>query len=253
MVRFDLSGKRALVTGAASGIGLATARLLAQSGAMVALNDLPGDKLTHALATLQAELPTQTLYAVAGDLANSQTAQAVAEDALARLGGMDYLINNAGAPFTTTPIPANDLAALTDEFWDRILRVNLLSAFWLTKALQATLVRQHGAVVNTVSIAAFGGGGSSVAYATAKSGLRGLTRELARGLAPQVRVNGIAPGYVRSPWACSFGDLDAETAKSVPLKRPGEPADYAELIVFLCAGASYITGEVIEINGGIRI
>lgn len=253
MVRFELNNKKALVTGAASGIGLATVRLLLSAGAAVAVNDLPGDKLNHTIDQLKTEFPSALIQAVAGDISHASTATDVAQSALTLLGGMDYLINNAGAPLTKQPIPADDLAQLSDEFWDRILRVNLLSAFWLTKSLKPSLTTAHGAVVNTVSIAAFGGGGSSVAYATAKSGLRGLTRELARGLAPAVRVNGIAPGFVRSPWECSFGDIDAEAKKMVPLQRPGEPEDYAELIVYLCAGAHYITGEVIEINGGIRI
>jgi 3-oxoacyl-[acyl-carrier protein] reductase len=80
-----------------------------------------------------------------------------------------------------------------------------------------------------------------------------LTRELARGLAPAVRVNGIAPGYVHSNWECSFGDIDTAARESVPLARVGEPADYAEVIVYLCAGAAYITGEVIPVTGGSRI
>ncbi|HMK87526.1 MAG TPA: SDR family oxidoreductase, partial [Steroidobacteraceae bacterium] len=148
--------------------------------------------------------------------------------------------------------PSN-LEALTDDFWDRILRVNLLSAFWMTQALAGALTAARGAVVNTVSVSAFGGGASSTAYASAKAGLAGLTRELARGLAPAVRVNGIAPGLVNSNWECSFGDLEALARASVPLARVGEPEDYAELIVFLCAGASYITGEVIPIAGGFRL
>jgi 3-oxoacyl-[acyl-carrier protein] reductase len=111
----------------------------------------------------------------------------------------------------------------------------------------------RGAVVNTVSVSAFGGGGSSTAYATAKAGLAGLTRELARGLAPAVRVNGIAPGLVNSNWECSFGDLDAIAEASIPLARVGQPDDYAEVIVFLCAGASYVTGEVLGVSGGARL
>ena len=169
------------------------------------------------------------------------------------LGGLDYLVNNAGAPGTRTPIPASDLDALSDEFWDRILRINLMSAFWMTKALAGALRASRGAVVNTVSVAAFGGGASSTAYATAKAGLAGLTRELARGLAPAVRVNGIAPGLVNSAWECSFGDVEATARATVPLARVGEPEDYAEVIVFLCAGASYITGEVIPVSGGARL
>ena len=250
-IHFNLHGRRALVTGSASGIGLATAECLARSGAHVALNDIAADKLRIEVERLNRE--GLTAYAVPGDLSSSATADAVAQQALTRLGGLDYLINNAGAPLTKIPIPASELEALTDEFWDRILRVNLLSAFWMTKALAAHLRQSHGAVVNTVSVAALGGGASSVAYATAKAGLLGLTRELARGLAPEVRVNGIAPGFVNSQWECSFGDIDVAARATVPLARVGEPADYAEVIVYLCAGAAYITGEVIPVTGGVRI
>jgi len=251
LVDFKLRGRRALVTGSASGIGLATAGRLARSGARVAMNDLPGDALAQAVARLRSE--GCSVEPVAGDLGESASARQVAANALSVLGGLDYLINNAGAPGTRTPIPPADLEALTDDFWDRMLRINLLSAFWMTKALAGALRSSQGAVVNTVSVAAFGGGASSTAYATAKSGLAGLTRELARGLAPAVRVNGIAPGWVNSNWECSFGDLDAIARASVPLARVGEPDDYAEVIVYLCAGASYITGEVIPVTGGARL
>lgn len=251
LVDFNLTGRRALVTGSASGMGLATAERLARSGAHVALNDIAVEKLWVEVDRLNRD--GLTAYAVPGDLSNAATADAVARQSLERLGGLDYLVNNAGAPLTKLPIPASNLDALTDEFWDRILRINLLSAFWMTKALATALRARRGAVVNTVSVAALGGGGSSVAYATAKAGLAGLTRELARGLAPEVRVNGIAPSFVNSPWECSFGDMEAAAKATVPLARVGEPADYAEVIVYLCSGASYITGEVIPVTGGVRI
>ena len=250
-VEFRLRERRALVTGAASGIGLATAAALARSGARVAMNDLPGDRLAEAVARLTRE--GLIVEAAPGDVGSSAMAHEVAAHALTWLGGIDYLVNNAGAPFTRVPIAPSNLEALSDEFWDRILRVNLLSAFWMTRALAADLKASRGAVVNTVSIAAFGGGGSSSAYATAKAALAGLTRELARGLAPEVRVNGIAPGFVRSNWECSFGDIDAAAATTVPLARVGEPADYAEVIVYLCAGAAYVTGEIVSVCGGQRI
>jgi ketoreductase RED2 len=248
---FNLAGRRALVTGSASGIGRATAELLALGGARVAMNDRAADALDAAVSRMRSS--GLHVDAVPGDLGESATAAEVAHRAVERLGGLDYLINNAGAPFTRTPIPPADLEALTDDFWDRILRVNLMSAFWMTKALAGALRASRGAVVNTVSIAAFGGGGSSTAYATAKAGLAGLTRELARGLAPEVRVNGIAPGYVNSGWDCSFGDMESAASATVPLARVGQPEDYAELIAFLCAGAAYITGEVVPITGGQRI
>ena len=251
MIDFKLHGRRALVTGSASGIGLATAELLACSGARVAMNDVSKEALSAAITRLTAD--GLDVSAVPGDLSVSATAREVASRALDQLGGLDYLINNAGAPGTRSPIPPSDLDALTDDFWDRILRINLLSAFWMTKSLANALRDARGAVVNTVSIAAFGGGGSSSAYATAKAGLAGLTRELARGLAPDVRVNGIAPGYVNSNWECSFGDIGTAARKTVPLARVGEPGDYAEVIVYLCAGAAYVTGEVIQVTGGTRI
>ena len=239
------------MTGSASGIGLATAGRLARSGARVAMNDLPGDALARAVAELSSE--GCSVEAVPGDLSVSASARQVASSALNLLGGLDYLVNNAGAPGTRTPIPPADLEALTDEFWDRMLRINLLSAFWMTQSVAHALRSSRGAVVNTVSVSAFGGGASSTAYATAKAGLVGLTRELARGLAPEVRVNGIAPGLVNSNWECSFGDLAAAARASVPLARVGEPDDYAEVIAYLCAGASYVTGEVIPVTGGSRL
>lgn len=250
-VQFNLSGRRTLVTGAASGIGLATAERLARSNARVALNDVSVERLELQVDRLRREgFPVES---VPGDLSDSDTAQAVARRAAELLGGMDFLVNNAGAPLTSSPIPPADLDALTDEFWDRILRINLLSAFWTSRALAPELRAARGAVVNTVSIAALGGGGSSAAYATAKAGLAGLTRELARALAPEVRVNGIAPGFVNSAWECSFGDIEAAARATVPLARVGQPADYAEVIIYLCAGAAYITGEVIPVTGGVRI
>jgi len=240
-----------LVTGSASGIGLAAAALLARAGAHVAMNDLRSEALACAVGNLRGE--GLLVDPVPGDLGVSATARAVGSSALELLGGLDYLVNNAGAPATRTPIAPSDLDALSDDFWDRILRINLMSAFWLTKTLAVALRDAQGAVVNTVSVSAFGGGGSSTAYATAKAGLAGLTRELARGLAPAVRVNGIAPGFVNSNWECSFGDMDATAKATVPLARVGQPEEYAEVIVYLCAGGSYITGEVIPVTGGSRI
>jgi 3-oxoacyl-[acyl-carrier protein] reductase len=215
------------------------------------MNDLPTDALARAVNDLKAQ--GFLVDAVPGDLSESASARDVGLKGLELLGGLDYLVNNAGAPGTRTPIPPADLEALTDEFWDKMLRINLLSAFWMTKTLAAALTEANGAVVNTVSVAALGGGASSTAYATAKAGLAALTRELARGLAPAVRVNGIAPGYVNSNWECSFGDMDAAARATVPLARVGQTADYAEVIVYLCAGASYITGEVVPVTGGSRV
>jgi len=153
-ITFNLAGRRALVTGSASGIGRATAELLARSGARVAMNDRAADTLGAVVSRMRSS--GLHVDAVPGDLGESLTAAQVACRAAEQLGGLDYLINNAGAPFTRTPIPPAELEALTDDFWDRILRVNLMSAFWMTKALAGALRASRGAVVNNVSIAAFG-------------------------------------------------------------------------------------------------
>ena len=161
LIEFKLHGIRALVTGSASGIGLATANRLARSGAHVAMNDLPTDALARTVGELEAQ--GCRVDAVPGDLSESAKARDVGLKSLELLGGLDYLVNNAGAPGTRTPIPSADLDALTDDFWDKMLRINLLSAFWMTKTLAAALTHAKGAVVNTVSVSAFGGGASSTA------------------------------------------------------------------------------------------
>ncbi|WP_192249294.1 SDR family NAD(P)-dependent oxidoreductase [Mesorhizobium caraganae] len=252
MITFDLRNKKALVTGAASGIGLATATRLARSGAAVAMNDLgTNERLAVEVAKLKDE--GLNVCSAPGDISQLDSAAQIVSSALNSLGSLDYLVNNAGAPGTKVPIPLDDFDALTPEFWWKMLNINLLGAFWMTKAAREALVESQGAVVNTVSESAFMHNASSTAYACAKTGLVQLTRHLAKALAPKVRVNGIAPGIVNSTWECSFGDLELYARTSVPLQRVGEPDEYAELIIFLAAGASYITGETILTNGGAQL
>ncbi len=131
-----------------------------------------------------------------------------------------------------------------------MLEINLLGAFWVTKAAQEALRRSGGAIVNTASDAVYSGRTSSAAYACAKAALVQLTRQMALGLAPDVRVNAIAPGYVNSNWQCSFGDKQAQAEQSLPLARVGEPYEYADFIVFLAVGATYLTGETVISSGG---
>ena len=252
MLTADLKGKRALVTGAASGIGLGTAELFARSGAAVAINDVPGNpRLDDEVARLSGE--GLDVIAAPGDVGDGEGARAMVRTAAETMGGLDYLINNAGTPGTKTVIPASDLDAQTEEFWQRLLSINLIGPFRCTHAAAPYLRAAKGAVVNTTSISAFGGGGSSLTYSCSKAGLVNLTRELARGLAPEVRVNAIAPGMVNSDWECRFDEeFRAGALSHMPLQRAGEPADYAEVILFLCAGAAYITGETITVDGGLR-
>ena len=252
LIQFNLSGKRALVTGGASGIGLATVEILARSGCSVAINDLSVDNRLNDLVERLSGLG-HDVCAVPGDVSDPESAKMIIETTIDTFGGLDYLINNAGTPNTSSVIPASDLNSIDEPFWERILSVNLLGPFWLTKAAAKALKESKGSVVNTVSVSAFHGGGSSLAYSVSKSALAGLTRELARGLAPDIRVNGIAPGLVDSPWQCKFGDVSIIAKDVVPLQTVGQPFDYANTIVFLCAGGNYITGEVIMVTGGLGI
>jgi 3-oxoacyl-[acyl-carrier protein] reductase len=253
MIWADLSGKAALVTGGAAGIGLATATLLARMGASVAVNDLPQNTgLTPEVERLRSRGYKAT--AAPGDVGNPDDVQSMVQTVVAKLGRLDYLINNAATPGTSQPIPPGDLERQTEAFWQRLLSVNLLGPFRCTKAAAPHLKAAHGAVVNTASISALAGGGSSSAYCATKAALVNLTKELARGLAPEVRVNAIAPGIVHgSAWECKWDPAWMERAiAGVPLQRAGTPTDYAEVILFLCAGAGYITGETIVVDGGLR-
>ena len=252
LITYHLKGKRAAVTGGASGIGLGTVERLARSGAAVAMLDLPGNpRLEAESKRLRAE--GLEVVAIPANVGQQASIEGAVGAAVTQLGGLDYLVNNAGTPGTGKPIPVTELDKLTEEFWTKILSVNLLGAFWATRAAAPALRRGDGAVVNTVSDSAFGGGASSLAYACAKTALVRMTQLLAKSLAPEVRVNGIAPGFVNSNWECSFGDIDEAAERSVPLKRVGQPSDYAEAILFLAVGARYMTGETILINGGARL
>ncbi len=252
MLTADLKGKKALVTGAASGIGLGTAELFARSGAAVAINDVAGNaRLDDAVARLSGD--GLDVIAAPGDVGDAEDARAMVVRAAEAMGGLDYLVNNAGTPGTKSPIPPSDLDAQTEAFWQRLLSINLIGPFRCTHAAAPYLRAARGAVVNTTSISAFGGGGSSSTYSCTKAGLVNLTAELARGLAPEVRVNAIAPGMVNSDWECRFDEeFRARAMAHLPLGRAGDPEDYAEVILFLCAGAAYVTGQTITVDGGLR-
>jgi 3-oxoacyl-[acyl-carrier protein] reductase len=250
MISFSLTGKRALVTGAASGIGLATAELLARSGASVALNDLLHN------AKLDAEVERLTaegcdVIAAKGDVGDATSAAEFVAKAINELGGLDFLVNNAGTPGTHSPIPPSDFTAQNEEFWQKLLSINLQGPFRCTAAaIDALRESSSAAIVNTASTAGLIGNGSSAAYASTKAGLIALTKEHARAFGPDIRVNAIAPGIVDSEWECRF-DIPSDTLAKLPMRRKGRPEDYAEAIVYLLAGASYITGQVLVVDGGL--
>jgi 3-oxoacyl-[acyl-carrier protein] reductase len=244
----DLSGKAALVTGGASGIGLATATMLAKAGATVAINHLASDPRGPEAADRIGAI------AVAGDVSDAADAARMVADALDRLGRLDFLVNNAGTPATPEPIPPQHLDAMTEEFWHAILQTNLMGPFRCTQAAAPALRQAKGAVVNTASVAGLTYMGSSVAYGASKAGLVNLTLNLARALAPDVRVNAVAPGAVDTPWSEAWGnERKAISADKALLKRRCTPDDIAEVIVFLLGAARMVTGQTVVVDGGLML
>ncbi|MGH7125703.1 MAG: SDR family NAD(P)-dependent oxidoreductase [Stellaceae bacterium] len=250
MITIDLSGKTALVTGGASGIGLATVEIFARAGATGALNHLPEDSRGEQEVT-RLTAAGHRVVAAPGNVGKAGEAERMVSAAIGRLGSLDYLVNNAGTPATTKPIEFNDLDAMTEEFWSSILSTNLIGPFRCTHAAASALKAARGAVCNTASVAGLGIVGSSVAYGASKAGLINLTKSLARVLAPEARVNAVAPGFVDSPWTKAWPEeRKRDYASKAMLRRVCRPEDIAEVIFFLCTGAALVTGQTIVVDGG---
>jgi 3-oxoacyl-[acyl-carrier protein] reductase len=253
MIRYDLAGKTALVTGGASGIGLATATQIARDGATVAINFLADDpRGPEAVARLNAEgFKAVEAPGNVGDAADAVRMVAAAVD---RLGRLDMLANNAGTPATTRMIAPAELDMITEELWATLLQVNLLGVFRCAKAAAPALKAARGAIVNTASIAGLHYAGSSLAYGATKAGVVSLTRNLARGLAPDVRVNAVAPGAVDSSWMVEWTNEQRSTSiERAALKRRCTTDDIAEVILFLGFGAAMVTGQTVVVDGGLTL
>lgn len=253
MIAYDLKGKTALVTGGASGIGLATVRLLAKSGCRVAINHLANDpRGPEQVDQLSSE--GMDVISAPGDVADADGCARMVEQAAKDLGRLDYLVNNAGTPGTSTSIPPHDLDRITEELWDAVIEVNLRGVFRCCKAAAPHLKRAGGAIVSVASIAGLHSPGSSMAYGATKAGVISLTKNLARGLGPEVRVNAIAPGAVNSTWMVEWSNEQrAQSIDKAVLKRRCEPEDLAEVMVFLLAGAAMVTGQTIVVDGGLTL
>ncbi len=251
MITYDFSGTVTIVTGAASGIGLATADAVARAGGTVFLNDLPGStSLSSAVDALKTA--GFDVHACPADQSNAEAVALAVDDVIARSGRIDYLVNNAATPGTRSPISPSDFKLMDEAFWQRLISINQIGPFRWVKAAAPHLKANGGAIVNVASTAGLGRGGSSSVYASTKAALIGLTTEWAVALGPEVRVNAIAPDVVvGSGWDCVFDQAELDrTIARLPLRRAGTPTDYAQAILWFLVGASYVTGQTMIVDGG---
>ena len=243
-----LQGKVAVVTGGGTGIGRAVCERFAREGARVVVN-------YHASREAAGEVVAGILgnggeaVAVQADVAVDAEMRALMRGAEERWGRLDVLVNNAGWSKRT---PHHLLEDLTDEIWDRTLNTNLRGTFYAIRAAAPLLGRQPGSsIVNLASIAPYTGEGSTIVYAASKAGVLSMTKSLARVLAPEVRVNAVAPGLVHTRFAGWPPETFVDGAAQAPLKRISTPEEVAAAVLFLAADATAMTGETIRVDCGV--
>ncbi len=241
-----LKGQTALITGAGTGIGRSIALRLARSGVDLVINYSRSER--EALATQrEAEALGARTLLYRADVADDSEVQAMVSETLATFGRLDILVNNAGV---TNFVAHDDLAGLSDEYWDRVMNVNVKGTFHCCRAAAPALKTQRGCIVNIASVTGMTGLGSSIAYAASKAALLSLTKSLARVLAPEVRVNAISPGIVETRWVVGQEDHVQRLAAGTPLGRVAVPDDVSEVALGLISGAGFVTGQNIVVDGG---
>ena len=244
-----------IVTGAGTGVGAAAAKRLAGGGAKVIVNYLRSREEAEATAAACRDAGGEAV-AVQGDVAREEDCRRLADEAHSRWGRIDGLMNNAG---TTVFRGGDDFDALTAEDFQHIYAVNVIGAFQMARAVAPRMKSSgRGSIVNTSSIAGVMGIGSSIAYAASKGALNTLTLSLARALAPEIRVNAVAPGFITGRWwrekmGDGYEGMVANVAASTPLKRAGTPEDMAAVAVWLLVGDVNITGEILISDAGAHL
>ncbi|MEH3144466.1 MAG: 3-oxoacyl-[acyl-carrier-protein] reductase [Methylobacterium frigidaeris] len=244
---FDLSGRKALVTGATGGLGGAIARALHARGAHVAVSGTRRE----ALDALVQDLGSDRVHVVEANLSDTAAVEALVPAAEAALGGLDILVNNAGITRD------NLFMRMKDEEWDAVIAVNLTAAFRLSRAaVKGMMRRRHGRIVNVGSVVGSTGNAGQGNYAAAKAGLVGLTKALAAEVASRkITVNCIAPGFIASPMTDALNEKQREgILATVPMGRLGEGAEIAAAAVYLASDeAAYVTGHTLHVNGGMAM
>jgi 3-oxoacyl-[acyl-carrier protein] reductase len=249
MMTIDLTGKRALVTGAQQGIGRAIALALAEAGAAVAVNYLD-DAEAGAQVAKDAGGFGQHAVAIQGDVARPEAARALVAAADTALGGLDILVNNAGV------FPRVAFLDMTEADWDYVMDVNLKGGFFAAQAAVRLMVARGtpGAIINLASQAIRGSSPRGVHYSASKGGVVSMTRAMALDLAPHgIRVNAIAPGLTDTAQP-RYGSSEAELVAmgaAIPVGRMAQPMDIAGMAAFLASDrAAFMTGQTVHVNGG---
>ena len=246
----DLTGKVALITGASSGIGAATAIMFADLGAKVAIGYHGNQKGAETVCE-EIEKAGGKAIAIKADVRHATQILHMIETVTAELGPIDILVNNAGSL-----VERQKILQVTEDRWNDIMALNLTSAVLCSQAVAGSMIeRKSGAIINIVSIAGRNGGGPGAgAYATAKGGLITFTKSLAKELAPSgVRVNAVSPGVIDTPFHEVFStpEMIRNFVAGIPMGRTGTSAECATVIAFLASdAAAYVAGETIEVNGG---
>jgi len=244
----ELDGKVALVTGGSKGIGAATAQVLAAAGARLII--------THRDSAAEAEqvlagLPGTGHRAMRASVDDTAAVNAMAQSVREIEGRLDILVNNAGR---TKPIPHADLDALDDEFFDMMMATNVRGVFACIRACRDLLQASRGLVVNISSVAGLRAKGSNVGYCASKAAVNNMTVSLARALAPEIRVNAIAPGLIETPMAKMWSpEQKVAMVQNAALKRVGQPEEIGRTVLALATHLTFTTGDIIVCDGGAAI
>jgi 3-oxoacyl-[acyl-carrier protein] reductase len=244
-----LNGKTALITGAGTGIGRATALRLAREGVNLTINYSRSENEAQTTQRDCEALGVQSLLYKA-DVANDGRVRQMMAETITKFGRLDILVNCAGV---TDFVDHHDLEGLKEEYWERVMNVNVKGMFFCCRAAADEIRRRKGCIINITSVAGMTGLGSSIAYAASKAAGISVTKSLARVMAPEARVNGIAPGIVQTRWVAGQEDHVKRLGEGTPMGRVATPEDVAEMVYSIIAHAGFVTGQTIVVDGGMFI